>query len=92
MDETKGAVHLMTAHVAKGLEWPNVAVLGLAEGMMPLARQDIEEERRLFYVAMTRARDTLTLCVPAERERWGGKREVLKPSRFIAEMEEKCQE
>ena len=82
---------LSTVHQAKGLEWKAVFVLGLSDGMFPLARSlqsedDVEEERRLFYVAVTRAKDLLYLCHP----QWGRDRErsrvLLRPSRFIQEV------
>ena len=63
-DEGKEAVALMTIHSAKGLEWPVSFVVGCQEGLLPHQRTldegaDLSEERRLFYVAMTRARETL---------------------------------
>ncbi len=81
-------VVLSTIHQAKGLEWPAVFLIWCAEGMIPLARaikeQDgEEEERRLFYVACTRARDELYFCYPLldfSRGMGGG---YLSPSRFL---------
>ncbi len=82
---------LSTVHQAKGLEWKAVFVLGLSEGLFPMARglntqDDEDEERRLFYVAVTRARDLLYLCHP----QWGRDRErqrvLLRPSRFVQEV------
>jgi DNA helicase-2/ATP-dependent DNA helicase PcrA len=82
---------LSTVHQAKGLEWKAVFVLGLSEGMFPLARalrtiDEEEEERRLFYVAVTRAKELLYLCHP----QWGRDRErsrvLLRPSRFLHEI------
>lgn len=78
---------LSTVHQAKGLEWRVVFVLWLAEGRFPSARaEDIEEERRLFYVACTRARDELVLCHPyVARDRYRVD-VILEPSRFLAEL------
>lgn len=66
-------VQLVTVHAAKGLEWPHVWVIGCDDGVLPRRGGDLEEQRRLFYVATTRARD---------RVRWCSERE---PSRFIGE-------
>ena len=64
-DDDEGAVTLMTCHCAKGLEFDHVYIIGLEEEMFPSMRfeedDDLEEERRLCYVAMTRARKSLTL-------------------------------
>ncbi len=73
-DET--GVTLMTIHTAKGLEWPLVAVAGLEDGLFPLSRaaestEGLEEERRLFYVALTRAKDKLYLSFARSRRRGG---------------------
>ena len=80
-------VHLMTFHAAKGLEFPVVFIAGTEEGTTPLLRKDsdLEEERRLFYVAMTRAKDLLYLTRSEKRFRYG-KEEVCRPSRFIDEI------
>jgi DNA helicase-2/ATP-dependent DNA helicase PcrA len=77
------AVSLLTLHAAKGLEFSSVTIVGCEEGLLPQLRaeQDLEEERRLFYVGMTRARRTLTLTWAARRG--GGPRS---PSRFLAEL------
>lgn len=76
------AVVLSTVHSAKGLEWDAVFVLGLEEGVLPNANaQDIEEERRIAYVAMTRARKILGMTYVARR--YG---RTAKPSRFLAEI------
>ncbi|MDR0747759.1 MAG: UvrD-helicase domain-containing protein [Helicobacteraceae bacterium] len=79
-------VNLMTIHAAKGLEFEHVFVVGLEEGFFPLVgdSSDIEEERRLGYVAFTRAKKSLTLCT-AESRFFHGRREKMKPSRFLAE-------
>lgn len=78
---------LSTVHQAKGLEWRAVFVLWLAEGRFPSSRaEDIEEERRLFYVACTRAKDELVLCHPyVARDRYRVD-VILEPSRFLAEL------
>jgi DNA helicase II / ATP-dependent DNA helicase PcrA len=82
-----GGATLMTMHTAKGLEWPVVAVAGLEDGLFPLARSlealdTLEEERRLFYVALTRARDKLYLSWARSRRRGGEIRPGV-PSRFL---------
>jgi len=93
--DEKDVVRLSTVHQAKGLEWPAVIVLWLAEGMFPSARSLEEsasgdtEERRLFYVAVTRAKDELSMCVPElRRTRDGGVMYYL-PSRFVDEIPRK---
>ena len=75
------AVVLSTIHSAKGLEWEAVFVVGLEEGVMPVAGAEIEEERRVAYVAVTRAKRILGLTYAAER---GGS--ASKRSRFVAEF------
>ena len=71
-----GAVTLMTLHGAKGLEFPVVFLAGVAEGLLPMARPgaetDVEEERRLFFVGMTRAREELILSCPGAPSRFAG--------------------
>lgn len=83
------AIKLTTVHQAKGLEYAAVFIIGLAEGMFPLRRAieagDVEEERRLFYVAVTRARDELYLCYPKVNTK-GGPSMLLTPSQFIQEL------
>lgn len=84
------AVQLMTLHSAKGLEFPCVFVVGMEEGLFPSSRSledagRLEEERRLAYVGMTRARERLTLCF-AERRRFQGQESYPQPSRFIHEI------
>ena len=81
------SVHLLTFHAAKGLEFPVVFIAGAEEGITPLNRDgvDIEEERRLFYVAMTRAEDELLITSTRERMSYGELVER-KPSRFISEI------
>lgn len=80
-------VTLSTIHQAKGLEWRAVFVIWLAEGRFPSARaEDVEEERRLFHVACTRAKDELVLCHPlVARDRYRAD-VILTPSRFLAEL------
>ncbi len=82
---------LSTIHQAKGLEWPYVFLIWCADGMLPLARalkekDGEEEERRLFYVALTRAKDELYLCCPALDFSRGMGNIALAPSRFISEI------
>lgn len=85
-DETKEAVSLMTIHCAKGLEFKNVIVAGCEEGLLPAGKDDqLEEERRLMFVAMTRAMDHLVLTSARERKRWGKTAPCL-PSRFLKEI------
>ncbi|MGH7699525.1 MAG: ATP-dependent helicase [Gemmatimonadales bacterium] len=81
------AVTLLTVHMAKGLEWPVVALAGLEDGLFPLARAagepgGLEEERRLCYVGLTRARERLYLSWARARYR-GGRLEMSEPSRFL---------
>ncbi|MBI5382651.1 MAG: ATP-dependent helicase [Opitutae bacterium] len=89
VDPNEDAIKLTTVHQAKGLEYAAVFVIGLADGMFPLRRAieagDVEEERRLFYVAVTRARDELYLCFPKVNSK-GGPATLLSPSRFLQEI------
>ncbi|MFV8753898.1 ATP-dependent helicase [Nannocystaceae bacterium ST9] len=83
---------LSTIHQAKGLEWPIVFVLWVAEGKFPTAQslrtpQELEEERRLFYVAVTRAADELYLLYPTVEEGREGPSKLMRPSRFLAEID-----
>ena len=89
--DTDEKLVLSSVHQAKGLEWEAVFIIQLADGAMPLRRSlhteaDEAEERRLFYVAVTRARRHLYLCFP----QWGADREkrrvLQRPSRFLAEL------
>ena len=89
-EEGVDAVQLMTLHSAKGLEFPNVFMVGMEEGLFPGSRSlddadRLEEERRLAYVGMTRAEERLTLCF-AERRRFQGQENYPQPSRFIHEI------
>ena len=84
-----GGVRLLTFHAAKGLEFPVVFIAGAEEGISPLNRKDvdIEEERRLFYVAMTRAKDELQIIRSRKRRQYGQEKEML-PSRFLSEFDQ----
>ncbi len=89
-DSDTPAVALMTCHSAKGLEFDHVFLVGLEEGLLPHATaldsdEELEEERRLCYVAMTRARKTLTLSSAKTRLVYG-KEEDREPSRFLDEI------
>ncbi len=83
-----GGVRLLTFHAAKGLEFPVVFIAGAEEGISPLDRQDtdMEEERRLFYVAMTRAKDELQIVRSKKRWLYGREKEM-SPSRFLGELD-----
>jgi len=85
------AVSLMTIHSAKGLEFPFVFIVGVEDGILPheksLSDAAIEEERRLFYVALTRAKRHVTLFEALAREKYG-KRRLSKTSRFVKEIPE----
>ncbi len=87
--EDRECVILSTVHQAKGLEWDTVFVVGLNDGRFPSVRSlktdNQEEERRLFYVAVTRAKDELYLCYPITADDWQGLG-FLRPSRFIKEL------
>jgi DNA helicase-2/ATP-dependent DNA helicase PcrA len=87
--ERRNAVTLMTLHAAKGLEFPRVYLVGLEEGILPHAKSvdgdGVEEERRLMYVGITRAREGLILSHTLERRRHGAQVQV-HPSRFLFEM------
>jgi DNA helicase-2/ATP-dependent DNA helicase PcrA len=88
MDDSAGGVTLMTAHAAKGLEFPVVFIVGAEEGVFPHSRsmgsdKEVAEERRLFYVAMTRAREELHITLTTRRLLYG-RANFNTPSRFIA--------
>tara|TARA_X000000950_G_scaffold63765_2_gene78131 strand:- start:2159 stop:4267 length:2109 start_codon:yes stop_codon:yes gene_type:complete len=92
-DEDNNKVSLMTIHAAKGLEFTNVHVVGLEEDLFPSmlsknSRSDMEEERRLFYVAVTRAKNNLTLSYAVSRFKWGNLIQC-EPSRFLEELDPK---
>ncbi len=91
--DDKNTVSLMTIHSAKGLEFKNVFVVGLEENLFPSqmalnSRADLEEERRLFYVAVTRAEQKLTLSYAQSRYRYGSLIHC-EPSRFLDEIDSK---
>ncbi len=85
------SISLMTYHSAKGLEFPVVYMVGMEEGILPHRRSlqddfdDVEEERRLCYVGVTRAEDELTLTLPLQRMKWGKPRDTF-ASRFLYEL------
>jgi DNA helicase-2/ATP-dependent DNA helicase PcrA len=92
VEEQKELVHLMTLHTAKGLEFPIVFIVGCEEGVLPHSRSllnplDLEEERRLFYVGITRSKKHLYLVFGQRRSNWGNK-EANPPSRFLGEIPE----
>ncbi|MBT9486338.1 MAG: UvrD-helicase domain-containing protein [Rubrivivax sp.] len=91
-NEEQDVVTLSTLHASKGLEWPHVVLAGVNEGLLPFRSEDedmtverLEEERRLMYVGITRARTTLVVSVLRRRKR-GRETVQARPSRFIAEM------
>ena len=99
LDDKQGidapALKLSTIHQAKGLEWPVVILLWAVEGMFPSGRSggegaDDSEERRLFYVTITRAKDELHVCVPEVRRMRDGGMMYCMPSRFVSEIPSGC--
>lgn len=89
-DPNADTVSLMTIHSSKGLEFPHVFIVGLEENLFPSqlslnSRTELEEERRLFYVAVTRAEKKLTLSYATSRYRWGTLNNC-EPSRFLDEL------
>ncbi|HGO5853740.1 TPA: DNA helicase Rep [Mannheimia haemolytica] len=88
-DDEADQVQLMTLHASKGLEFPHVFLIGMEEGILPhqtsLDEDNVEEERRLAYVGITRAQQTLTFSLCKERRQYG---EIIKPepSRFLMEL------
>lgn len=93
-DKELPSIKLMTMHNAKGLEFDHVFVVGLEDGLLPHARSieldhAIEEERRLLYVAITRAKKTVQLCYAASRRVYNVINMTM-PSRFIRELDEAC--
>ncbi len=92
-EDDNDKVTLMTIHAAKGLEFRNVHIVGLEEDLFPSqmmleSRNDLEEERRLFYVAITRAEKRLTMSYAETRYHYG-RLKVCEPSRFLLEMDQK---
>ncbi|NOU60484.1 ATP-dependent helicase [Marinifilum caeruleilacunae] len=92
-DEDRDKVTLMTIHSAKGLEFPYLYIVGLEEELFPSqmatsTQQELEEERRLFYVALTRAEKKATLSFAKSRYKWGNM-SYPRPSRFIREIDER---
>ncbi|MEL7586984.1 MAG: UvrD-helicase domain-containing protein [Prolixibacteraceae bacterium] len=92
-EEDRDKVTMMTVHASKGLEFKNVFIVGLEENLFPSLSQgsaptieSFEEERRLFYVALTRAEENACLSFAKQRYRWG-KLDFCNPSRFIAEID-----
>ena len=90
-NDSENRVTLMTVHSSKGLEFPVVFVSGLDDGLFPLfgtfdKQEELEEERRLFYVALTRARYKVFLLYATNRRRLGGENIIGLPSRFISEI------
>ncbi len=88
-DEAPDAVNLMTLHAAKGLEFPHVFLVGMEEELLPhrvsIEEGNLEEERRLAYVGITRAQKTLTFTLTARRKR-AGEMIAVEPSRFLDEL------
>jgi len=88
-EDDSDKIQLMTLHASKGLEFPHVFIMGLEEEILPhrssIEEGNIEEERRLIYVGITRARETLTLTYAAQRKQYGEKLETI-PSRFLDEL------
>ncbi len=90
-EDDSDKVHLLTLHASKGLEFPHVFIMGLEEELLPhrnsIEDDNIEEERRLMYVGITRAQRTLALTYAATRKQYGEKIETI-PSRFLDELPE----
>ena len=90
-NDSDNRVTLMTVHSSKGLEFPVVFIAGLDDGLFPLyasieLKKELEEERRLFYVALTRAQRRVFLLYATNRRRMGGENVIGMPSRFIGEI------
>lgn len=90
-EDDSDKVQLLTLHASKGLEFPHVFIMGMEEELLPhrnsIEEDNIEEERRLMYVGITRAQRTLALTYAASRKQYGEKIETI-PSRFIDELPE----
>ena len=87
--KSSNAVQLMTLHASKGLEFPHVFLVGMEDGLLPhrvsIDLNNIEEERRLAYVGMTRAKKTLTLSLCKQRRNYNEMIDCI-PSRFLEEL------
>lgn len=95
-DSRADRISLLTLHAAKGLEFPLVFIVGCEDGILPLRwgkaeQEDLDEERRLFYVGVTRAKTKLYLC-RAKKRRWRGTIRELAPSPYLAAIEEQLLE
>jgi DNA helicase-2/ATP-dependent DNA helicase PcrA len=92
-EASEGKVILSSVHQAKGLEWGTVFMIGLNDGKFPSAKslrnEDEEEERRLFYVGVTRAKESLYLCYPIAADDWQTMG-IAQQSRFLKELPEDC--
>ncbi len=93
IDQQNDSVHMMTLHSAKGLEFPYVFIVGLEEGILPHSRsllsyEEMEEERRLMYVGLTRAKEKIYLLFTRQRTIFGST-QVNPPSRFLDDIPEK---
>jgi len=91
LEEQANAPTLLTLHMAKGLEFPVVFIVGMEEGLLPHSRslddpEQLEEERRLCYVGITRAKERLYLLHTFRRAFWGDSSEVRLPSRFLSDI------
>jgi len=91
--ESDNSVKIMTVHASKGLEYPVVFVAGVEEGIFPSGRafedvEQMEEERRLFYVALTRAKEHLILTLSKNRSSFGYQYNQTKPSRFLKDIKD----
>ena len=91
-NDNENKVTLMTVHSSKGLEFDYIYVVGMEDGLFPILRtfeeEDLEEERRLFYVALTRAQKCVCLSYAQSRRRYGGEPQKSFQSRFLKEIPE----
>jgi DNA helicase-2/ATP-dependent DNA helicase PcrA len=91
-NDSENKVTLMTVHSSKGLEFDNIIIAGLEDGLFPIIRafedNNIEEERRLFYVALTRAKKVVNITYAKSRRQFGGAPTITNKSRFIGEIPE----